>query len=146
MRLDATQLVKHAFGLRTAVHHKKHFVGKLPALLYLYAEPERWPDGRPISIAEIEAHRVEIRRFAEAVTGDEVVFSSLLVPRAAVRLGRRSLCADPDARGGDRDAVRPVGYWVAAGGSVTSMIRLVLLWWIRRSPSAFGRMCLMMPA
>ena len=47
-RLDATQLVKHAFGLRTAVHHKKHFLGKLPALLYLYAEPERWPDGRPI--------------------------------------------------------------------------------------------------
>jgi len=74
MRLDATQLVKHAFGLRTAVHHKKHFVGKLPALLYLYAEPERWPDGRPISRAEIEAHRVEIRRFAEAVTGDQVAF------------------------------------------------------------------------
>jgi len=72
--LDAAQLVKHAFALRTAVHREKQFLGKQPVLLYLYAEPERWPDGRPIPRADIEAHRVEIRSFAEAVTGDEVVF------------------------------------------------------------------------
>jgi hypothetical protein len=73
-QLDAAQLVKHAFALRTAVHREKRFVGKRPVLLYLYAEPERWPDGRPVPRAEIEAHRAAIRDFAEVVTGDEVVF------------------------------------------------------------------------
>jgi len=73
-RLDAAQLVKHAFGLRTAVHREQRFVGKQPVLLYLYTEPERWPDGRPVPSAEIDAHRAEIRDFAEVVTGDEVAF------------------------------------------------------------------------
>jgi hypothetical protein len=73
-RLDAAQLVKHAFGLRTAVHREGQFLGKRPVLLYLYAEPERWPDGRPVLRADIEAHRIEIRAFAETVAGDEVVF------------------------------------------------------------------------
>ncbi len=44
-RLDAAQLIKHAFGLRTAVHRKKELIGKRPVLLYLYAEPKnlaRW--------------------------------------------------------------------------------------------------------
>lgn len=73
-RLDAAQLVKHAFGLRTAAHREERFLGKLPVLLYLYAEPERWPDGRPVPESEIEAHRTEIRNLAETVTGDEVIF------------------------------------------------------------------------
>ena len=74
-RLDAAQLVKHALSLRTAVYEDTRFRGKRPVLLYLYAEPERWPDGRPVPRAEIDAHRAETR-FAEIVTGDEVVFHS----------------------------------------------------------------------
>lgn len=73
-RLDAAQLVKHAFGLRTAVHRERRSLGKQPVLLYLYAEPERWPDGRPVPSGEIDAHRAELQDFAEVVTGDEVVF------------------------------------------------------------------------
>jgi hypothetical protein len=75
-RLDAAQLVKHALGLRTAVRRKGPLAGKRPVLLYLYAEPERWPDGRPLRGAEIEAHRAEVRDFAGMVAGDEVVFSA----------------------------------------------------------------------
>jgi hypothetical protein len=52
VRFDAAQLVKHAFRLRTAVHRDRRFVGKHPVLLYLYAEPERWPDGRLLSSVE----------------------------------------------------------------------------------------------
>ena len=115
VRLDAAQLVKHGFGLRTAVHHKKQFSGKLPVLLYLYAEPERWPDGRPIPRADIEAHRVEIRKFAEAVAGDEVVFQAC----SYRELGRRVLCTDPRSRGGDRNAVRPLGYLSLMAGRPT---------------------------
>ena len=72
--LDAPQLLKHAFALRTAVHRDERFLGLQPALLYLYAEPKRWPDGRAVSRADIKEHRAEVDRFAEAVTGDEVVF------------------------------------------------------------------------
>jgi hypothetical protein len=64
-RLDAAQLVKHAFGLRTRVHRKEQWRGKRPVLVYVYAEPERWPDGRPI--------RAEVGRFAETVADDEVL-------------------------------------------------------------------------
>ena len=42
----------------------------------------------------------------------------------------------------------PLFAWLAAGRrfSLTRMMRLVLVWWIRRSPSLFGRICRMMPA
>lgn len=73
-RLDAAQLVKHAFGLRTAVHRDTRYLGKRPVLLYLHSEPKRWPDGRPIPRANIEAHRVEVQAFADAVADNEVVF------------------------------------------------------------------------
>jgi hypothetical protein len=73
-RLDAAQLVKHAFALRTAVHRDERFLGRQPVLLYLYAEPKCWPDGRPVSRVDIKAHRAEVGSFAEAVSGDEVVF------------------------------------------------------------------------
>lgn len=73
-RLDAAQLVKHAFALRTAVHRGPRFVGKRPVLAYLYAEPERWPDGRAVRTAEVDAHRNEIRSLAEIIAGDEVAF------------------------------------------------------------------------
>lgn len=69
-RLDAAQLVKHAFGLRTEGQRQ----GKKPALVYLYAEPDNWPDGRPVT-TEIKAeHSAEAHMFAEQVTGAEVSF------------------------------------------------------------------------
>jgi hypothetical protein len=76
-RLDAAQLVKHALGLRTSVHREVRLCGKRPVLLYLYAEPGRWPDGRPVSKSDIAIHRGEIHRFAHSVAGAEVTFKSL---------------------------------------------------------------------
>jgi len=72
--LDAGQLVKHAFGLRTAVHRPGSAFGKRPVLLYLHAEPSAWPDGRPVPGADVEQHHEEICLFAEMVAGDEVAF------------------------------------------------------------------------
>lgn len=76
-RFDAPQLVKHAFGLRTAVHRDGRHNGKRAILVYLYAEPGRWPDGRLVPPADIEAHRSEIERFRASVDGDEVGFYAL---------------------------------------------------------------------
>lgn len=73
-RLDAAQLVKHAFGLRTEVHRQGAAQGKRPVLLYLYAEPTAWANGCPIPQVDIDRHRDEIVRFAEIVAGNEVVF------------------------------------------------------------------------
>jgi len=74
VRLDAAQLVKHALGLRTAVHRDERLRNRRTVLLYLYAEPASWPDGRPVPRAAIDGHRAEVRDFAEMVRGDEVVF------------------------------------------------------------------------
>jgi hypothetical protein len=74
--LDATQLVKHAFALRTAVHKEGQRFGKLPVLFYVFAEPVTWPSGRELTARERAAHRAEIERFADAVGGDEVQFRS----------------------------------------------------------------------
>jgi hypothetical protein len=41
--LDAAQLVKHAFGLRTQAQKR----GKVGSLMYLYGEPRTYPDGVP---------------------------------------------------------------------------------------------------
>lgn len=73
--LDAAQLVKHAFGLRTQGVKR----GKSATLIYLYAEPKTYPDGRPIPAGEITAHRAELARFAKAVSDPtaEVRFESL---------------------------------------------------------------------
>lgn len=75
--LDAAQLVKHAFGLRTVVHRDSIPGRRRAVLVYLYAEPAFWPDGRPIPEAAREAHRKEIEAFAEMVKGDEVAFRAL---------------------------------------------------------------------
>ena len=72
--LDGVQLVKHAFGLRSAVHRKGAHFGKRPVLVYLYAEPRSWPGRQPIPDADLDAHRAEVSRFAEAGAGDEVAF------------------------------------------------------------------------
>lgn len=73
MRLDAAQLVKHALALRPAVHQRE-YAGRQAVLLYLYAEPRQWSNQRPVSSADIDRHRNEMRTFAEMVAGDEVVF------------------------------------------------------------------------
>ena len=71
--LDAVQLVKHAFGIRTqATNHKKQ-----AALLYVYGEPRAWPGGKKIDEADIRRHREEVSRFSDMVSGAEVKFSAL---------------------------------------------------------------------
>lgn len=81
-RLDAAQLLKHAFGLRTQaarLHEnamRPNENAMRPILFYLYAEPQRWPDQRIISDAARHEHRAEISRFADLVAGDEVTFRS----------------------------------------------------------------------
>lgn len=72
-RLDVAQLLKHAFGLRTAAHSKEHR-GKRPVLFYLYAEPERWTDGVAIADTVRQQHRDEIESFSQLVAQDEVQF------------------------------------------------------------------------
>lgn len=71
--LDAAQLVKHAFGLRTEAKRR----GLRAALVYLFAEPERWPNGKRIEAADRARHRVEIQAFARDVAGAEVAFAHL---------------------------------------------------------------------
>ena len=68
--LDAVQLVKHAFGLRTQANR----VGKRARLLYVYI------DALPASVASTEAqslHRAEVAEFAHLVEGDEVAFGAI---------------------------------------------------------------------
>jgi hypothetical protein len=70
--LDATQLVKHAFGLVTEGRRR----AKKPHLLYLFAEPiER--AGTPIPDHDKQVHRSEIAHFAELVEGAEVSFHAI---------------------------------------------------------------------
>jgi hypothetical protein len=69
--LDAVQLVKHAFGIRTQAEKQ----GLRPILMYLYAQPSGWPGGPPISEADHSRHLREIRDFARRVDGAEVEFS-----------------------------------------------------------------------
>jgi len=69
--LDATQLVKHAFGLVTTAHRRN----LSPALFYIFAEPGM-RDWRPIGPAAHTRHREEIALFAAEVAGDEVEFRS----------------------------------------------------------------------
>lgn len=73
--LDAALLVKHAFGLRTQGARR----GRSAVLVYLYAEPKAYPDGRPVSKEEIAGHRAELASFTKAVSDPaaEVRFESL---------------------------------------------------------------------
>ena len=74
--LDAAQLIKHAFGLRTTVQQGAKHAGQRAVLFYLFAEPKAWSDGRTIPFADRECHRTEVERFADLVRGDEVEFRS----------------------------------------------------------------------
>ena len=75
VRLDAAQLFKHAFALRTEAVRRRKRKPK-PILFYLYAEPERWPDGKPVDETAKVRHRDEIETFRATVADDEVVFLS----------------------------------------------------------------------
>ncbi len=69
--LDAVQLIKDAFGLRTQGIKK----ARQPVLVYLYAEPAVWAgSGKPLDAAKITQHRAEIDRFGALVEGDHVTF------------------------------------------------------------------------
>lgn len=73
--LDAAQLVKHAFGLRTQAQRS----GKRAVLCYLYAEPKAFPGGRLIATSDIADHRDELAAFSADVSSvvAEVQFCSL---------------------------------------------------------------------
>ena len=75
--LDAAQLFKHAFALRTAVHKRPEFRALAPILFYVYAELNFWPrSGEPVDEGAKARHRDEIERFAAAMADDEVTFVS----------------------------------------------------------------------
>lgn len=71
--LDAVQLVKHAYALRT--QSLKRGLGAV--LVYLHAAPATWANGKPVSRDAIARHQAEIADFARAVRGDDVSFIAL---------------------------------------------------------------------
>jgi len=76
-RPDAAQLFKHAFALRTEVHCRNGHGGLTPILFYVHAQPEFWPaSGKAVDEGAKARHREEIKHFAAAVAGDEVIFVS----------------------------------------------------------------------
>ena len=70
--LDATQLVKHAFGLVTEAGKRK----KRGSLVYLYSEPALFR-GKTILSSAFEKHRAEVTAFGDAVAGAAVAFHSI---------------------------------------------------------------------
>lgn len=71
VHLDVAQLVKHAFGL--VIEGRR--LGKIPVLLYLYAEPTQ-RGAVVISPEAIARHQAEIADFAAAVARAEVRFAA----------------------------------------------------------------------
>ena len=73
--LDAAQLFKHAFALRSDVPRRARRRTLRPILFYVYAEPEVWPaSGAAVDERAKARHRDEIETFAKAVVEDEVSF------------------------------------------------------------------------
>ena len=73
--LDAAQLVKHAFALRTQIQPGRKYAGRKAILFYIYAEPECWTkDGRLVDKTMKIKHKEEIEAFAREVKEDEVKF------------------------------------------------------------------------
>ncbi len=96
LRLDAAQLFKHAFALRTDVRRNGPQAGLRPVLLYLYAEPEVWPtDGTPVDEGARARHQYEIETFASAVVGDEMAFVAC---SCKILLGSWDRSEDADVR------------------------------------------------
>jgi hypothetical protein len=99
-RLDAAQLVKHAFGLVSEVERR---AAPLKAVLvYLYADPAHWPSGREVDPAAKATHGASLARFADAVRGDAVDFVVLTYRQLLDSWGR----SGDDAVAGHADAVR----------------------------------------
>ncbi len=73
LHLDPVQLTKHAFALRTQAVKRS----KIGVLVYLYAEPTAFPDGRTVLPDALNQHRAEVARFAKAVDGAEVCFHAM---------------------------------------------------------------------
>jgi hypothetical protein len=71
--LDAVQLVKHAYALRT--QSLKRGLGAV--LVYLHAAPATWANGKPVSQDAIARHEAEIADFSRTVKGDDVSFVAL---------------------------------------------------------------------
>ena len=71
--LDAVQLVKHAYALRT--QSVKRGLGAV--LVCRQAAPATWASGKPVSPEAIAWHKAEIADFARAVKGDDVTFIAL---------------------------------------------------------------------
>jgi hypothetical protein len=71
--LDAVQLVKHAYGLKT--QSLKRARGAV--LVYLHAAPKDWASGKPVDAKAISRHQSEVADFARAVKGDDVTFVAL---------------------------------------------------------------------
>jgi hypothetical protein len=71
--LDAVQLIKHAYALKTTGSKR----GKGIVLVYLHATPSLWASGKPVSPDAIARHQAEITDLARALKGDDVVFVPL---------------------------------------------------------------------
>lgn len=68
-RLDAAQLIKHAYGLYNEFKHPS------VKLLYIYWEPKNW-QSYPI----FREHREEVKEFSKRVEGARPTFSSMSYP------------------------------------------------------------------
>ncbi len=71
--LDAAQLIKHALGLYAQAAN----ASRKAVLVYLFAEPDEWPDGQPVSEHAKQSHRAEVSDFSRRVSGDAVEFRAI---------------------------------------------------------------------
>lgn len=71
--LDAVQLVKHAYGLRTQAHRQ----ARGAVLVYLHAAPALWANGKPVDPAAHTRHAAEVADFARRIKAQDVTFIPL---------------------------------------------------------------------
>lgn len=69
--LDAVQLVKQAYALRTQAQKR----ARGAVLVHLHAAPAAWANGKLLDPAAIRAHAAEVRDFAARVKGQDVTFA-----------------------------------------------------------------------
>lgn len=71
--LDAVTLIKSAYGLWTRA--EKRATGAV--LVYLYADPQRWANGKLVDPGLKAMHRKELAEFSRLIAGDGVSFVRL---------------------------------------------------------------------